>query len=113
MVMIMNRRIINECTRCNGTGYIGKWKHIAKGMCFECEGEKGYIRSKNNFMRVANNKDKYHSEIKASIEGDDSVLSGRVDLFANSEILSGMATLAEEGVDDEILADYAHQMSKR
>ena len=112
---VLNLRIINKCTRCNGTGYIGKWKHIVNGLCFECGGEHNYIRSaKNNFgYRVAMNKDKYHLEIKAAIESDDSVLSGRIDLLNNHEILNGMANLAKEGFDDEILADYAHQMSKR
>ncbi|MGP5297987.1 hypothetical protein ACTXL0_13345 [Psychrobacter faecalis] len=44
---------------------------------------------------------------------DGTVLSGRVDLLCNSKMLDRMASLAEEGFDDEILADFAHQMSKR
>ncbi|MEI8665568.1 hypothetical protein P4S81_12925 [Pseudoalteromonas sp. B28] len=110
----MQRPKINECTRCNGTGYIGKWKHIVKGMCFECEGETGYVRSLHKKLgRVARNKAIYQQEILASIASDDSVLSGRIDLLHEPEILKGMASLAEEGFDDEILADFAHQMSKR
>ncbi|TEW54721.1 hypothetical protein E2R68_08465 [Psychromonas sp. RZ22] len=62
---------------------------------------------------MAGNKDRFRQEIIASIASDDSVLSGRIDLLSEPEIISGMATLAEEGFDDEILADYAHQMSKR
>jgi hypothetical protein len=110
----MQRLKINECTRCNGTGYIGKWKHIVKGMCFECEGEAGYVRSTHKKSgRVAINKEIYHQEILASIASDDSVLSGRIDLLSEPKILKAMASLAEEGFDDEILADFAHQMSKR
>jgi DnaJ-class molecular chaperone len=109
----MQRPRINECTRCNGTGYIGKWKHIVKGMCFECEGENGYVRSSQKKIGcVVENKERYHQEIMASIASDNSVLSGRSDLLNDSKIIDGMATLAEEGFDDEILADYAHQMSK-
>jgi hypothetical protein len=52
------------------------------------------------------------AHIKALIESNDSVLSGRFDLFQEPDILHGMAGLSEEGFDDEILADYAHQMSK-
>jgi len=26
----------NECSKCGGTGYIGGYKHIAAGRCFEC-----------------------------------------------------------------------------
>jgi|26BtaG_2_1085354.scaffolds.fasta_scaffold05904_1 hypothetical protein len=110
----MHTHKINECTRCNGTGYIGKWKHILKGICFECEGEEGYARSSyRKDDRVVKNKEKYHKRIKALIMSEGTVLSGRVDLLYNSKILDSMASLAEEGFDDEILADFAHQMSKR
>ena len=51
--------------------------------------------------------------IKAAIYSSDSVLSGRYDLLANKEILSEMVALSEEGFDEEILADLAHQMSKK
>lgn len=33
---------INNCNRCNGTGYIGRYKHIEKGICFECRGNNRY-----------------------------------------------------------------------
>ena len=29
-----------KCSKCNGTGYIGKWKHVANGLCFKCRGVK-------------------------------------------------------------------------
>lgn len=51
--------------------------------------------------------------IKAAIYSSDSVLLGRYDLLANKEILSEMVALSEEGFDEEILADLAHQMSKK
>lgn len=53
------------------------------------------------------------ARIKFSISSGDSVLFARHDILYDSEIISGMARLSEEGFDDEILADYAHQMSKR
>lgn len=110
----MQRPRINKCTRCNGIGYIGKWKHIANGMCFECEGEHGYVRSSHNKIgRVLENKEKYRQEIMASIASNDSVLSRRIDLLNEPSTFDGMVNLAQEGFDDEILADYAHQMSKR
>ncbi|NQZ30529.1 MAG: hypothetical protein HRU06_04600 [Oceanospirillaceae bacterium] len=52
-------------------------------------------------------------KIKASIMSSDSVLSGRHELLAEPSLLQTMGSLAEEGFDEEILADYAHQMSKR
>jgi hypothetical protein len=110
----MQRFKINECTRCNGNGYISKWKHIAKGICFECEGENGYVStSHSKLKRGAINKELYNQQIIDAIASDDSVLSGRFDLLNDHEVLRGMASLAEEGFDDEILADFAHQMSKR
>jgi DnaJ-class molecular chaperone len=26
------------CDKCNGTGYIGRYKHIEGGVCFDCQG---------------------------------------------------------------------------
>ncbi|MEZ8989993.1 hypothetical protein [Vibrio breoganii] len=112
----MNRPVINSCTRCNGTGYIGKWKHIANGICFECQSEHGYVRGeyqsshRNNYRsRVARMKDKYAAEIKAKMLPDsDSILSAAPPV--NSETFNTMCSLAEEGFDDEVLYDLAHQM---
>lgn len=53
------------------------------------------------------------ARIKFLISSGDSVLFARHDILYDSEIISGMARLSEEGFDDEILADYSHQMSKR
>ena len=104
---------INECTRCNGTGYIAKWKYIMKGMCFECESKEGYVRSSyRKADRVVRNKEKFHKQIKDSIISDNTALSGRTYLLHDTKTMDMMAVLAEEGFDDEILADFAHQMSK-
>ena len=103
---------INECTRCHGTGYIGKWKHVLRGICFECESEEGYVsfsRRKDN--RVLNDM-KYLKHIKASIVSEHTVLSGRTHLLYDTKTLDMMASLAEEGFD-ELLNDFAHQVSKR
>jgi hypothetical protein len=51
--------------------------------------------------------------IKAAIDSSDSVLSGRHSLLNDKEVLTGMRGLSEEGLDEEILADFAHQMSKK
>ncbi len=53
------------------------------------------------------------ARIKFLISSGNSVLFARHDILYDSEIISGMARLSEEGFDDEILADYSHQMSKR
>lgn len=90
----MYRYRINGCTRCNGTGYIAKWKHIMRGICFKCKGEDRY------------------EKIKASIVSDGTALSGCTDLLYNTKALEMMTALLAEGFDDEILADFAHQMSK-
>lgn len=51
--------------------------------------------------------------IKAKFDDNDSVLLGRYDFMFDPNIIEGMVSLADEGFDDEILYDYAHQMSKR
>ena len=66
-----------------------------------------YIDFTNNMV------DREIERIKSLIMDEDSVLFGRYDYLENTGIIQGMASLAEEGFDDEILADYAHQMSKR
>lgn len=104
---------INECTRCHVTGYIGKWKHVLKGICFECKSEEGYVRfSQKKDNRVLNDR-KHLKHIKASIVSDDTALSDRMDLLYDTKTLDMMASLAEEGFDDESLEDFSHQMSKR
>lgn len=112
----MRRSVINYCTRCGGTGYIGKWKHIANGICFECNAEQGYVRadyhpSHNNSYqsRMKRMKDKYAEEITAKMTpNSESVLSSVPQV--SDETLNTMCTLAEEGFDDEVLYDLAHQM---
>lgn len=32
------RPVINDCTRCGGTGHIRAYSHIKGGLCFHCEG---------------------------------------------------------------------------
>lgn len=89
-------------------------KHIVNGMCFECEGENGYIRtSYSKLKRVAINKELYKQQIIVAMASNDSVLSGRFDLLNDHQVLRGMTSLAKEGFDDDILANFAHQMSKR
>lgn len=31
---------LNQCKRCNGQGYIPKYRHISNGICFKCYGQK-------------------------------------------------------------------------
>lgn len=57
--------------------------------------------------------DKELTLIKAAIDSSDSVLSGRYSLLNDKEVLTGMRGLLEEGLDEEVLADFAHQMSKK
>ena len=32
------------CDRCNGSGYIARYNHVEKGICFKCRGNKEFIR---------------------------------------------------------------------
>ncbi len=50
--------------------------------------------------------------IKSFFTDNDSTLFGRYNILQCSETIKGMASLHEEGFDEEILADYARQMSK-
>lgn len=51
--------------------------------------------------------------IKATIHSDNSVLSGRFSLLENESILDGMINLFCEGHSEEVLSDYALQMTKK
>lgn len=51
--------------------------------------------------------------IKAAIYGDSSVLSGKFSLLEHKDILDGMVGLLSEGLGEEVLYDYAHQMQKK
>lgn len=57
--------------------------------------------------------DRELESIKAAINSGNSVLSGKYYLLSDKKILQEMVGLAEEGFDEEILADFAHQMSKK
>lgn len=113
----MRRSVINHCTRCGGTGYIGKWKHIANGICFECNAEHGYVRvdyhpSHNNSYqsRMQSMKDKYAEEIMAKMNPNSESILSSIPQVSN-ETFNTMCTLTEEGFDDdELLYDLAHQM---
>lgn len=51
--------------------------------------------------------------IKAAIHSDNSVLSGRFSLLKNESISDGMINLFCEGYSEEVLSDYALQMTKK
>ena len=51
--------------------------------------------------------------IKAAIYSDSSVLSGKFSLLEHKDILDGMVGLLSEGLGEEVLYDYAHQMQKK
>jgi hypothetical protein len=56
--------------------------------------------------------DKEIEEIGSLIKSPDSILSGRFDILEDTGLMKTMASLSDEGFDEEILADFAHQMSK-
>lgn len=56
--------------------------------------------------------DKEIERIRSLIQNPNTVLSGRFDLLEDAGLMKTMASLSDEGFDDEILADFAHQMSK-
>ncbi|MDP2022916.1 MAG: hypothetical protein Q8L16_18720 [Hydrogenophaga sp.] len=33
---ILARKAKNDCRNCNGTGYLGRYKHVCAGRCFKC-----------------------------------------------------------------------------
>lgn len=57
--------------------------------------------------------DKELELIKFLVKSNDSALSGKNDLLANKENLEDALSLMKEGFDEEIIADFAHQMSKK
>lgn len=80
-------------------------------MGYKALNEEGY---NTRWLRVSSKKlDEYLDRLKTSVENNDSVFYGRIDFLYDSEISSGLERLADEGFSEEILYDYAHQMSKR
>lgn len=49
---LLNLNLINskptvlkiKCDRCNGSGYIPKFNHVERGICFKCRGNKEFIK---------------------------------------------------------------------
>ena len=58
-------------------------------------------------------KDHISMQIKDSVYSQDSVMFGKVDILNNKQLLQSLVSLKEEGFDEEVLADFHHQMSKR
>lgn len=57
--------------------------------------------------------DRELESIKSAINSSNSVLSGKYYLLNDKRTLQGMVDLAGEGFNEEVLADFAHQMSKK
>jgi hypothetical protein len=65
------------------------------------------------WLRVSTNDlEKFIDSVKNSIDDKNSVFYGHTGILFDQKIMNGMRSLANEGFDEEILADYAHQMSK-
>jgi len=52
-------------------------------------------------------------QITEAVYDQDSALYGKIDIINNKKNLNSMISLKEEGFDDEILASFHHEMSKR
>jgi len=71
-------------------------------------GDKWWERVKEEIVEAS-----FNEWLKKAVMGEeDSVLNG-MNQALNPEIRSAMKSLYDEGFDDEILADFAHQASKR
>ena len=94
---------IHLITNDNGdrVGYLFKGIHPASG-------DKWWERVKEEVIKTY-----FDTWLESAVMGnEDSVLKGMTQALA-PEISSSMESLYDEGFDDEILADFAHQMSKR
>ncbi|AUW07495.1 hypothetical protein [Vibrio campbellii] len=100
---------INNCSRCRGTGYIGRFRHIFSGICFECEGDHNYVTGVSKPKWFRHKKQPRLLKIDFTQFYSDYVGFGKM----TPEIFEGVAHLDDEGFDEEILGDYVHQMSKR
>ncbi|MCK8077302.1 hypothetical protein MSG34_14130 [Vibrio sp. 1CM2L] len=82
-------------------GYLFKGIHPASG-------DKWWERVKEEVIETY-----FDAWLESAVMGnEDSVLEGMTQAL-EPEVRSGMESLYDEGFDDEILADFAHQMSKR
>lgn len=65
------------------------------------------------WQRVSTNElKKFIDSVENSINDNNSVFYGHTEILFDKEIMNSMQTLKNEGFDEEILADFAHQMSK-
>lgn len=65
------------------------------------------------WLRVSTNElMKFIDSVKNSIDDKNSVFYGHTEILFDKEIMNGMRNLANEGFDEEILADFVHQMPK-
>lgn len=82
-------------------GYLFKGIHSSSG-------DKWWERVKEEVIETY-----FDTWLESAVMGnEDSVLEGMTQAL-DPEIRSSMESLYDEGFDDEILADFAHQMSKR
>jgi len=93
---------------------IGALKHKLGNISDQELTELGYdVDSYYKYVDFSNEMvDKEIERISSLIQSPDSVLSGRFDILEDSALMKTMASLSDEGFDEEILADFAHQMSK-
>ena len=40
------------CSRCGGSGYIHKWRHIEGGVCFKCRGKVSVANTRTERMEL-------------------------------------------------------------
>lgn len=96
---------IHDIDRLKNRLEISDEKELAR-LGYDVESYYKYIKYSNEMV------DREIGRIRAAVNGPDTVLSGRADIFGDSNLMKTMAGLSEEGFDDEVLADFAHQMSK-
>src|SRR5690606_23243640 len=88
---------------------IGALKHKLGNISDQELTELGYdVDSYYKYVDFSNEMvDKEIERISSLIQSPDSVLSGRFDILEDSALMKTMASLSDEGFDEEILADFA------
>jgi len=87
------------------------YEKLGKKVGYKALSEEGY---NTRWIRVSSEElEKYLKRFKNSVNDSSSVFFGHDEILEDHEIINAMGRLEYEGFDDEILADFAHQMSKR
>lgn len=76
-----------ECENCKGSGYV-KYKHIADGICFQCEGKGFILYDKNKAEQIEKDNRDMEQYRKAVLERKEKEYQSKIPQSKYSELLN-------------------------